>query len=461
MTGGDSILATERKRRRWQFSLGGLMVFVTGVAVGLSMASMQTLDWTHGILGAVVAWIVVGLAVQVRDLWGTFHGQRDLCGDERFGWRFAVFWRVVVVCLLAGYYLLAALRHLKVIALPEPNGIFGLVGANLRDGILLVCLITVVSSVLPARQTERRGRRYVLLNLAGAAAGVVVCAIVCWDRTCIQFLVAIAIQGIETAQPLDMAPEGVEILPAVRTARFFRESSLAALLGLVNLGLTYGLATQWFRGRWRRLAWAGLLVVAMPISVGYLAWVFFVALPRAFPIMIVAQQFEGLHIWTSAVLVVLFMVSAAAYRLSRLPSEPCGRADHDWRRAEGRYYHERRAVIFLLIFGVGAQAVAMFSFWVHFSEFGRPLPWLEILELFVCEGPFLLRFALLLLAGYALFMPARREPDRGPLGPPRLPAARFASVWLAMFVTAATGIPMLALFSFALWFSPWCAMPWP
>ncbi|NQT14209.1 MAG: hypothetical protein HQ582_15750, partial [Planctomycetes bacterium] len=236
MTLQDSPQPTNPFRRRFQFSLGGLMVFVTGVAVGLSMAGMQTLDWTHGILGAVVAWIVVGLLVQACDLWGTFHGRRDLSSDERFGWRFAVFWRVVVVCLLAGYYLLAALLHLKVIALAEPDGIFDLVGANLREGILLVCLVTVVFSVLPARQTERRGRGSVVLDLAGAAAGVVVCAIVCWDRTCIQFLVAIAIQGIETAQPLDMAPEGVEILPAVRTARFFRESSLAALLGLVNLG---------------------------------------------------------------------------------------------------------------------------------------------------------------------------------------------------------------------------------
>jgi hypothetical protein len=46
MIAGDSTLPPKPERRRLQFSLGGLMVFVFGVAVGLSMACMQTLDWT-------------------------------------------------------------------------------------------------------------------------------------------------------------------------------------------------------------------------------------------------------------------------------------------------------------------------------------------------------------------------------------------------------------------------------
>ena len=31
----------------------------------------------------------------------------------------------------------------------------------------------------------------------------------------------------------------------------------------------------------------------------------------------------------------------------------------------------------------------------------------------------------------------------------------------ALFLTAVFGIPMIGLLSFAVWFSPWYAVPWP
>ena len=82
MTGQETTQLTERPRRRFQFSLRGLMVFVFGVAVGLSIASMERLGFADGVLAATGAWIVLWLVNQARDLWSTFRGRTDLSRRE-------------------------------------------------------------------------------------------------------------------------------------------------------------------------------------------------------------------------------------------------------------------------------------------------------------------------------------------------------------------------------------------
>ena len=514
MTGQETTQLTERPRRRFQFSLGGLMVLVFGVAVGFSIASMKGLGFADGILAAAGAWIVLGLVNQARDLWSTHLGRKDLSRDERWGWRLAVFWRAGVACLLVGYYLVSALVALQVIDLPESDDALGATGSDVRRAIflvcmlivlysvlparpagrrglrarvldlagvalglvvcamicwermtmqfLLVCMLIVLYSVLPARPAGRRGLRARVLDLAGVALGLVVCAMICWERMTLQFLVAVAIQGIEMAQPLRFAPEGVDLFPAARTARFFRECSLALPLTLINLGLTYGLATQWSRGLGRRLAWSALLVIALPISACYSIWVCTVAMPRAFPIMIEAQKHVPLHVWVSALLLILVLTTATTYRLVGSAPQPSGGTDLTWRRADGRYYHERRAVILLLAFGIVAKVVAVvWHVAREFSSLGLRLGWPALATECLCNGQLLLPLIVLSVAGYAVLRLGRGGLARRACCPTPLSASHFGAVWLALFLTAAVGIPMIAIFSFAIWFSPWYRMSWP
>jgi len=462
MSGRETTQLTERPRRRFQFSLGGLMVLVFGVAVGFSIASMKGLGFADGILAAAGAWIVLGLVNHARDLWSTYHVRQDLSRDERWGWRLAVFWRVGVACLLVGYYLVSALAALQVIDLPESEDALWTTGFDVRGAIFLVCMLIVLCSVLPARPAGRRGLRARVLDLAGVALGLVVCAMICWERMTLQFLVAVAIQGIEMAQPLRFAPEGVDLFPAARTARFFRECSLALPLTLINLGLTYGLATQWSRGRCPRLAWSALLVIALPISACYSIWVCTVATPRAFPIMIEAQKHVPLHVWVSALLLVLVLATVATYRLVGSAAQPSGGTDLTWRRADGRYYHERRAVILLLAFGIVAKVVAVLWYVAReFSSFGLRLEWSYIVTECLPNGQLLLPLIVLSVAGYAVLRLGRGGLARRACCPTPLSASHFGAVWLALFLTAAVGIPMIAIFSFAIWFSPWYRMSWP
>ena len=54
--------------RRWQFSLRGLFIFSSSIAVGLSFWKTEQ-DWFVGALAVSSFWIVVGLAAQMRDIW--------------------------------------------------------------------------------------------------------------------------------------------------------------------------------------------------------------------------------------------------------------------------------------------------------------------------------------------------------------------------------------------------------
>jgi hypothetical protein len=45
--------------------------------------------------------------------------------------------------------------------------------------------------------------------------------------------------------------------------------------------------------------------------------------------------------------------------------------------------------------------------------------------------------------------------DSSQAGPPKLALPRFCAIWLAMFLTAVTGIPTIAWFSVAIWMGPW------
>jgi hypothetical protein len=453
---------TEHPPRRYQFSLRGLMVLVFGVAVGLSIASIEGLGFADGVLAAAGAWIVLGLVNQARDLWSTHRGRNDLSRDERWGWRLAVFWRAGVAGLLVGYYLVSALVALQVIYLPESDDALWATGSDVRRAIFLVCMLIVLWSVLPARPAGRRGLRARVVDLAGVAVGLVLCAMICWERMSIQFLVAVAIQGIEMAWPLRFSPDGIELLPAARTARFFRECSLALPLTLINFGLTYGLAIQWSRGLGQRLAWSALLVIALPISAWYTIWVFTVAMPRAFPIMIEAQRHVPLHAWVSALLLVLVLATATTYRLVGSAAQPSDGTYLSWRRADGRYYHERRAAILLLAFGIAVKVVVVVWYVAReFSFIGLGLGWQSFATECLCNGQLLLPLIVLSVAGYAVLRLGRGRLALRRDCPTPISPWRFGAVWLALFLTMAVGIPMIAIFSFAVWFSPWYVVPWP
>jgi hypothetical protein len=435
-----------------------MMVFVFGVAFGLSFMKIQWMQWTEGLLAAATAWIALGLINEFRDLWSSLRGRTDLSGDERWGWRFAVFWRVAVVCLLMAHYGILLVTGMEWLDFPEhPAMATWSVGPSLREAAYFVCLVIVLTSAAPRLRRHRSGRRSLLLHLAGGAGAVVFIVMICWHHTIIQFLVAIAIQGIEMSHTGRFPLDGVHPIPSVRTYRFFLECCLAVGLGLLSLIPLCQLAREWSRGPRRRWIWGALLVTTATISASYLAWIFWIGFPRAFPIVVEGQQAGPLHVWITAVLVVGVLATAATYRLVASTGEDAGNATPTWRRRPQAYYHERPAVIVLLGVAIAAEIVD----WLWAFRMPPAFDWSSIAIESLTHGPFLLRLAVLLLAVHTLLRLCRRKLHGHQVGIPRLSPWQFLTVWLGVISTAAVLIPSLIMLGFAVWFSPWYRVAWP
>jgi hypothetical protein len=491
--------------RPFQFSLRGLMVVVLGVALGLSVVSLEKANWADGLATAVSAWMVLGLISQVRDLWGTFHGRADLSSDERWGWRFAVFWRVAVTSLLAGHYIINLLLERKLLALPEVSERFWAGGADLRNALFCVSLLVVLGSVPHSPHKWAASRWFHLLSIGGAVGAVLVClavwsnrmflehalfwllllmvlasvlqpartrprspwgrmlGVVCgvmgvigaviwclcvWSREMdIHYLVQLALEGIEASWSPQFAPEGVDPDTVARSEAFFWRSLLAAGFLVMNLVLMCQLADQWTRGRRRRLIWAVLLALSLAMTASYPIWFYTSGLHRVSPMFAYALEMGPLHRWVYALLLVVVLVTAATCRMIHDSNESARGAEVNWRQHPRSYYHERRPVIMLL---VAAAVVACISSLAS-QQWNT---WTFMVE--SLYNP----FAYLIAAGFLLalqksFWAWFQSSDSPPPEPPRLPLSRFCAIWLAMFVTAVFGIPTIAWFSFAIWLGPW------
>jgi hypothetical protein len=223
-------------------------------------------------------------------------------------------------------------------------------------------------------------------------------------------------------------------------------------LTLVTLGMAFALARQSARGRRRRLVCGALFAASFGASATGVVWLFGVAMPRALPIMIVAQRVWPVHVWASSILLVGVLTAACAFRLARTSNEGRDRADRKW-RTRARYYHEQTGMILLLAVGVGAQAVGMVE---------TPLSFLRyfLAELLVWRTTSLLRLALVLAAAGAVWRLVRGSRSAASECLPALAPGRFAAAWLALFLTAATLIPAICVFAFTLWFSPLWTARW-
>jgi hypothetical protein len=311
-------------------------------------------------------------------------------------------------------------------------------------------ILTALWSGIP-RKPQKRNRAWPkVVDVLAVLAGALMCLVLCYDQMSMHFSVAASVQAIERAYPSGFHGAGIDPDIAARTERFLWQSALGASLVLVNLGLTRQLACQWTLSRRRRFLWGGLLFAGLAFSAGYFLWISISAFPAAFPSMIETQVMGPLHVWVLVALVVTILVTTGAYRMTSATRgpEPCRAIN--WRRHERAYYHERRPVMLLVAatisYGWGRLVVIAYA--------GGRL--YGILRLW----PFYFAAAILIVAWYGGLAP---RPDvRDPRADmPRLPIGRFCVLWVALCVTTVTGIPMVGLFSFAIWFSPWYAVPWP
>lgn len=427
------------KRRFFQFTLGDLLVAMLGICVGLSVGR-SGVKLPGMVLVAVMVWFVVGICSQIRDLWSTFHGREELSRDQRWGWRFAVFWRIGVVCLLVGYYVVAQLLNHKLLSLPEGEPEYLALGTALRSSVFYLALV-VIMSAWPPRQARRPPTRWsTLVEYCSFLLGMLIALLLYANVMAISALVDVAISGIVAAQPVRFSDERSAACCADRSVLFWL-SLAATLMLIVSLVLTRHFARSAAQGGCRQWLWGGLLLLMIPFTVLYPIWLVIAGFKQFSPYLADHIGSGVLHPWLAAAVLLIVAVTAIARRMASVPEASIS-ADFHWRRHSQTYYHERGPVLGCLAVGIAFQLVAQGALyqkiWSWTEMFADPLTYLSISVLFLA------------LRGVMLAFRLPTDLSSGPL--PELRLSVFCTVWLAIAFLMPAAIVTLAALSFAVWF---------
>jgi hypothetical protein len=480
----QSPFASPESAQRWQFGIQGMLIFTLSVAIGASVSQTNIANWLTifaveqtdfrqpveivktgfggGMLAVAVFWLCLGLVYQIRDIQACLKANPGLEKARKAGGQFEIFWRVGIVALLLGSFLILFLVNMRILILPESGDHGWKVGAMLREAVLLLSLLIIIGSV-PAKSGLKLPA--ILKHILGGLFYAL--AIYYVSKTLVHVLVAIACMGIDKAFPLQLSL--CDPRHFARTlATFYRWSAISAIVVPLNFFFLRRLARQWPAGAGRRLLWSGLLALGIAENVRYVLWTMAVGYPTIAPFH---AEIGGTVMWHSWIaLVILTTISSAvpAYRMSAEPIDIAEDSKLAWRRNPRKYYHEQRTVLLLF-----AAALLWIMADIYFearrnpsfplSELGNLIYrasrirsyWDFWNELFFFLMPALfLWFGLLLLTLHRAF--ARRIDPHDPQSQmPRLNWAKFTAVWLAMAAFTVCGLLALIWISFGLWFSPW------
>ena len=126
------VTATIHRRFCWpRLSRRAWLISILSAALGVFFWTIER-DWHSGAWAAISLWIVLGLMAQVHDLWRSPEGSGVLTPEERWGWRFAVAWRLAIACLMVAYFVVRLLVTWKILAFNDGDNlsIWGFFGGD-------------------------------------------------------------------------------------------------------------------------------------------------------------------------------------------------------------------------------------------------------------------------------------------------------------------------------------------
>jgi hypothetical protein len=437
------------RRRLFQFTLGDLFVAMFGICVGASIR-VPNVPLTALMLAAVMFWFVLGVGNQIRDLWGAFHGRPELSHNQQWGWRLAVFWRIGVVCLLIGCYLVAQLLNHRLLHLPEGEVNSLVFGATLRVSVFYLTLVIIMSSSPKPRAHWRQTWWATAMEIVGLLAGMLLTFLVAANGMCTAAMVEFSIRGILAAQPVQFFDADTAAYLADRSSFFWFSLCATASIPAAFV-LLRRLAQSWDCSRRQRWLWGGLALLAVSLSGLYPVWLATTGFGRVSPYLERAMQLGPLHRWISAAILLVIAVTALTYRIASSPLRPSV-SEISWRKHAHTYYYERAPVLAIL----AIAALLNLAGEVRLVR-SCSLPWYEL-----CNQPLVfLVAAVILLAMRGILVSFRRSAPSAPGEILELPLGLFCTVWTATFLLILTGLTTLAGFGFAVWLSPWYLDCWP
>ena len=238
---------SDKQKRPFQFSVRGLMLMTAVVAVGCSIGCLKTAKWEDGLFAFAAAWIVIGLVVQIVDLWAAFRQATGLSPDQRAGWWFAILSRGALAALLVGHFVLLELLvtgQLKLAGADE-TGMLGPLGhETTRDAILAMSLLLVLAGFDGGKSRAAPRHWTVAVNFITSLGIVILVYHLLIERFVVQELVHIACAGIVQGLPHG-DPAYVRIYSEARAWSFLGYAVLASILILLDLFFLRQLITHW------------------------------------------------------------------------------------------------------------------------------------------------------------------------------------------------------------------------
>ena len=434
-----------RHRWPWRLTIRDRLVLISVAVLGLSFGIIER-DWYWGALAAISLCIILGLAAQVHDLWWGSQGSGTWTSEERWGWRFAVAWRLVVICLMIAHFFVRLLVNWQVLALNPGRDFISPGVSEMHDAVLLIAMIVAIaSSPRLAKRAKRRWWSWTAELLVGSAA-CVLGAILLMEHFVIPVLVHVTIAGIEMAEPLQFSSEILAAYDAKRLTWFFNVTTAGVASVLVSCVLLRLLSLWWWRGaRWRAclgILFAASLTTTIVLSVR----ITLVEVPSITPALAADIPMPRLHQIVAAAVLVLLLISAAARRWSESPPVAEATGDFAWRHDEQRYYHERRILVLLL---AGVMLISLVR-----GIMGWPSEMLKwYLADLILSPQGCLSVALICLAAQSVFPGRSKCPGAVHMEQPPLAPGLFLLVWSVMLAIIVFGVPILGAWGFALWFN--------
>jgi len=354
-----------------------------------------------------------------------------LTSEERWGWRFAVAWRLAIACLMGVYFVVQLLIKWKVMVLDDGSNmsIWGF-SAIMLEAVLLISMIVAIASA--PRFTRRGAKRSWswAVELLGYIASVILCAILLMDSSLVTVLVHMAIAGMTLASPLALAPDVLATYGSARIAWFFDVTTAGVVSVVVSCGLLRLLSFRWWRGGRQRIYAGVLLAASLAITILLAGRIVLVEVPGISPILAANIVMPTPSQLTIAAVLTLMFVSAAARRWSEPPSNGFAIGSGFWRREEQRYYHEHRILVFLLAGVLLAQLVGI-SLDLAFNWEWMGMGWCS--AFYWLETPQgYLSLALIFLAVESVFSGRSECAGTAPAERPRLAPGLFLLIWSAL-----------------------------
>ena len=196
---------------RFQFTIRGLMLTTAVIAFACPVGCLKTAKLAERAVCFATGWIVVGLVVQMADLWAAFRQTSGLTRDQTCGWWFAILSRAALVLLVAGHFVVMELLATGRLALAGRRdipwlgpweGFLGPLGnESLRNAIFALSLLLVFAGLDGGRTPRPRRRWTAAINLLTTLAVAVLVYRLLIDRFLVYGLVHIACEGIALGMP--------------------------------------------------------------------------------------------------------------------------------------------------------------------------------------------------------------------------------------------------------------------